>query len=234
MGEVFQPQRTAEIGQQFVGISDQFLTEQLGRAYTLPEIVQFAETAVATLIASAYTNFREAIGKDGAEAWVKKTLAVAASSVRLMGADALLKFEVHIKDMPNSLPKHRQEAQAPAKEAPVQETPKCKCKLFADGSCPLCVEKLAAIMSGTFKLMRDVSDNTRRLAEQCRVCNVTQTDRALVKLIPDLLTMKEGVSKENHQAFDQEMLAALHQLGSMAGAQQIPLTEKAWKEAIEE
>lgn len=228
MGEIFNPQRIAEIGQEFVGFADQFLAEKLGRLPSVQETAQFGETALATLLASAYVGLSGAMGKDLGEAWIRKTMAVSASFVRRMGADVLLKFDVHIKDMPNHLNKKSPEAPPTAPEAPI-----CKCKLFSDGSCPLCVEKLASVMKATFKLIREVGDQTKLMAGQCQVCNVTQTDRALVRLVPDVLGMKEDVQEENHEAFHQEALAALHQLGGMAGAREIPLTEKAWKEAIE-
>lgn len=229
MSNQMSSQQIAQLGQHLTELAPQFLLEQLGREYTAPELLQFTESAAATLLAWSYVSFRQALGKEAAEVWLKKVLSLATSSVRLMGGDALLKFDVQIKDMPNKIKKDIQalEPQAPP------PAPKCTCKLFADGSCPICIGKLSDLMKGTFKLMRDIGEFGKRIAESCQVCTTTQTDRALVKMVPDLVQMRDNIPEENREAFDQEALASLHQLASMAGAHEIPLSEKAWMEAIE-
>lgn len=215
------------IGQQYVGICDQFLGEQLGRPYTLPELTQFAETAISTLMASAYSNFRETSGKEAAEAWLKKTLVMAASNVRLFGADALLRFEVTIKDMPNKLHAQRQALQAAtAPEAPAQPpAPKCSCPIAADGSCPTCIPVLANVLKGTFTLIRHMTDSGKKTQALCQACQAAQTDRALVTVVPDAMEI-EG---PNGKPSDEEILGILHQI---AGGMPIPLTEKALKDAV--
>lgn len=228
----------AEIGQQYVAISDQFLTEQLGRQYNVQELAQFAETAVGTLLASAYTNFREALGKEAAEAWLKKTLGLSTANIRLMGADALVKFDVEIKDMPNTLHKQRQamqvhehekeppaQAQAPA---PPPTPEKCTCRL-TDGACFTCTRILSSVYKGTFQFMRQMSESVKKTEEMCQVCRVNQTDRALAVIIPDALSIK--VPDEQKTALHQEIRVILHQLASSNGAREIPLTEQALKEA---
>lgn len=216
----------SQIGQGYVGICDQFLTEQLGRPYTLPELSQFAETAVATLLASAYANFREAMGKEAAEAWLKKTLAVGASTVRLLGADALLRFEVHIKDMPNKLHQRRQELkqELQAETQPV----KCECVLAPDGSCPSCIPTLSGIFKGTFEFMRHMAESGKKSQGVCQACRASQTDRALVSIIPDAIAI--NVPPEQKEGFHQEILMLFHQIAGAHGATAIPLTEQAWKE----
>lgn len=223
------PRIPAQIAQQFIGLTDQFLCDQLGRAYTVPEMLQFSETAVATLMASAYANFREAVGKEQAEAWLKKTLSVSASIVRLLGADALVKFDVVIKDMPNKLRQHRMEPPPPA---PPAEEAKCVCQVDKDGTCPSCVEKLSLMLRGSFKLLNEMRAYNQKAVEYCPVCSVTQTDRALATLIPDLISMRNTLPKESHEIFNQEGLAVLHQMGAMAGVRDIPFTEKYWHEAV--
>lgn len=224
----------AEIGQQYVAISDQFLTEQLGRQYNVQELAQFAETAVGTLLASAYTNFREALGKEAAEAWLRKTLGLCTANVRLMGADALVKFDVEIKDMPNRLHKQRQAMQVhehekePPAPAPPQTPEKCSCRL-SDGACFTCTRILAGVYKGTFQFMRQMSESAKKTEEMCQVCRMTQTDRALSTIIPEALSIK--VPDEQKTAFHQEIRVILHQLASSNGAREIPLTEQAWKEA---
>ena len=127
MAEISDLRAVAEIAQGYVGFSDQFLTENLGRPYNVQEMLQFSETATATLLASAYANFREHLGKDAAEAWLKKTLSMAASTTRRMGADALLRFEVHIKDMPNNLQKLASAKQETPAAAPVPAPGSSRC-----------------------------------------------------------------------------------------------------------
>lgn len=221
----------AQIGQAYVGICDQFLAEQLGRPYTLPELTQFAETAVATLLASAYTNFREVLGKEASEAWLKKTLAVGASSCRLLGAEALLKFEVHIKDMPNKLAKQRQEMQAQP-QAPLEPTPamKCTCPLEADGSCTACIGGLSEAFNRTFQFMQNMADHAKKNENMCIPCRSTQTDRALVTIVPAALAIVPA--DDQQEAGQQQVLGLLHQIAGGNGATAIPLTEKAFQEAI--
>ena len=229
MAETADLRIVTQIGQQYVGICDQFLAEQLGRPYTLPELTQFAETAVATLMASAYTNFREALGKETAETWLKKTLAVGASTSRLLGAEALLKFEVHIKDMPNKLAKQRQEMQAQPQPA-TPTVPKCICTLAPDGSCPTCLSSLSEAFKGTFQFMQKMAEFGKKNENLCIQCRITQTDRALVTVIPDALGVQ--IPEDHKDAAQQQILGLLHQIAASHGATAIPLTEKAYQEAI--
>jgi hypothetical protein len=225
MAETADLRLVAEIGQQYVGICDQFLSEHLGRQYTILELTQFAETAISTLMASAYANFREALGKEAAEAWLKKTLTMAASTTRYLGADALLRFEVHIKDMPNKLHKQRQEAPAAASTPPPSPTPgKCSCRIEADGSCPTCIPVLADVLKSTFRLIRNMTDAGNRIQALCQVCQSGQTDHALVTVVPDAV----GMEGPNGKVSDEDILAIFHQV---SGHTPIPLAEKALKEA---
>lgn len=220
----------AQIGQQYVGICDQFLAEQLGRPYTLPELTQFAETAVSTLLASAYTNFREALGKEGAEAWLRKTLSIGASTCRLLGAEALLKFDVTIKDMPNKLAKQRQEMQANPQPAAPTEAAKCSCTLSPDGSCAVCIEGLSEVFKSTFAFMRKMAEFSKKNENMCIPCRSTQTDLALVTIVPDALAIP--VPEDAKEGAQQQILGLLHQIAGSHGAAAIPLTDKAFQEAI--
>lgn len=217
-----------QIGEQYVAICDEFLSQQLGRPYNLPEIVQFAETAISTLLASAYANFREALGKEESEAWLKKTLAVSGATIRKLGADAMVRFEVHVKDAPNKLAKQRQEMAAqPAK--PV-EVPKCACTLDNEGGCAECVKSLSEGFRNTFQFMQKMAEFGKKNEGMCLQCRVSQTDRALVTIIPDALAIK--IPDEHKEAAHQQIFGLLHQIGASHGATALPLTEKAWKEAV--
>jgi len=223
----------AQIGQNYVGLCDQFLTEQLGRQYTVPELAQFAETAAATLLASAYANFRDALGKEASELWLNKTLKAAAGAVRNMGADALVRFEVHIKDMPNSLHKQRQEMKAeppaPASASmagaapPASGSPKCTCPLSPDGGCTPCLEIVAAVHRGTFVFMKQMKEASEKCQTICQVCAVGQTDRALATLL--LEARATGMP-------DAEIVQVMHAIAMQCGVKDIPLTEKALKETV--
>ncbi len=215
----------AEIGQQYVGICDQFLAEQLGRPYTVPELVQFAETAVGTLLASAYVNFREVMGKESAEAWLKKTLSQGAAVVRNMGSDAMLRFEVHVKEMPNKLHKQRQEMQTQAATAPPPEPPKCICEVKADGSCPACVEVLASMHKTNFVFMKQRGETARKVQDLCPACILSQTDRALSSVVPEAL--QAGISEDRN-----DILIAMRGIALQFGVKDTPATEKALKETV--
>lgn len=232
MAEIVDLRAISEIAQGYVAFSDQFLADNLGRPYNIQEIAQFSETAAATLLASAYANFRDHLGKEAAEAWLKKTLSVAASTVRLMGADALLRFEVHIKDMPNKL--HQRPPQAkpetPAVPAAPPEAPTCKCTLDETGACRSCIPILGHTFKGSVQFMRHMADAGKKMQTICRVCQTTQTDRALATIVPDIASI--DVPKEQQEGFHQEITALFHQIAGSQGATAIPLTEKAWKDAV--
>lgn len=217
-----------QIGQQYVGLCDQFLAEQLGRPYTMPEIVQFAETSISTLLASAYANFRESLGKEASEAWLNKTLAVSAATVRQLGADALVRFEVHVKDAPNKLHKQRQEMQAQPAKAP--EPPKCACTLDKDGGCKECINALSEGFRNTFQFMQKMAEFGKKNENMCPQCRVSQTDRALVTIIPDALAIK--IPDDQKEAAHQQISGLLHQIAASQGAMTIPFTEKAWNDAV--
>lgn len=224
-------QLVKQIGQQYVGLCDQFLTEQLGRPYTMPEIIQFAETSISTLLASAYANFRESLGKEVSEAWLNKTLAVTAATVRQVGADALVRFEVHIKDAPNKLHKQRQEMQAQPAPAPkVSEAPKCACTLDKEGACAECITALSEGFRNTFQFMQKMAEFGKKNENLCLQCRATQTDRALVTIIPDALAVK--VPDDQKEMGHQQIFSVLHQIAASHGATTMPLTEKAWKDAV--
>lgn len=226
MAEIVDLRVISEIAQGYVSFSDQFLTENLGRSYNVQEIAQFSETACAALLASAYTNFREHLGKEAAEAWLKKTLSVAASTVRLMGGDALLRFEVHIKDMPNKL--HQRAPKS--KPEPTAESAACKCTIDESGGCSTCIPVLRDTFKGSFQFMRHMTEAGKKMQTMCKVCQTSQTDRALAAIVPDVVSIE--VPKEHREGFNQEILALFYQIAGAHGATAIPLTEKAWKEAV--
>lgn len=228
MAEITDLRAISEIAQGYVAFSDQFLSENLGRPYNIQELAQFSETAGAAILASAYANFREHLGKEAAQAWLEKTLSVAAATVRLMGADALLKFEVHIKDMPNKLHQRAEKPTPPSEPVPQAasaQAPNCSCTIAADGSCATCIPVLADVLKGTFKFMRHMMESGKKAQALCRICQGSQTDRALATVVPDAI----GLEGPHGKATNEEISAIFHQ---MAGQVPIPLTDKALKEAL--
>jgi hypothetical protein len=230
VAEIVDLRAISEIAQGYVAFSDQCLAENLGRPYNIQEIAQFSETAAATLLASAYANFREHLGKEAAEAWLKKTLSVAASTVRLMGADALLRFEVHIKDMPNKLHQRPAQAKPEAPPAAAPEAPVCKCILDEAGACAVCIPVLGNTFKGSVQFMRHMADAGKKMQTICRACQTSQTDRALATIVPDIALIE--VPREHREGFHQEIIALFHQIAGSQGATAIPITEKAWKDAV--
>lgn len=229
MAETVDLRVVSEIAQGYVALADQFLADNLRRPYNIQEIAQFSESAAAALLASAYVNFREHLGKEAAEAWLKKTLTTAAAAVRLMGADALVRFEVHIKDMPNKL--HQRPAQAKAEPPPpAPEPPTCKCSLDEAGACSTCIPILGHTFKGSFQFMRHMTEAGKKMQTLCKVCQTSQTDRALATIVPEVATIE--VPKEHREGFNQEIVALFHQIAGSHGATAIPITEQAWKDAV--
>lgn len=218
-----------QIAEQYVGISDQFLTDGLGRSYTIGEVAQFTQSTIALLLASAYANLREHTGKEESEAWLKRTLSVAAANVRIMGADALLKFDVSIKDMPNTL--HARKMQEAAVSGPqVEIKSQCTC-LLEDGACAVCRTQLTDLFRYTFQFMMKMGEKAEKTRTMCQVCMTSQTDRALSDLVPEMAKMKEMVPPDNQELFEQQIFALFNQIAQSHGAREIPFTQKAWEAA---
>lgn len=95
-----------EVGAKFVEISESVLRANLGREPEPAELGAMAEQMISELLSGGYLLIREkGAGAQEAESWLRKTLAMAAASVRMRGSEALIKIDVTIRDLPNKMPR---------------------------------------------------------------------------------------------------------------------------------
>lgn len=219
--------KARDVAHEFVAQAEGFLAQMLGRAFDLKELSEFAEVAGATLLGSMYAILREQLGKEPSELWLKKAMVSLGSTVRLRGADALVKAEINIKDMPNKLAK-REELHAPAQEAPAEL--KCLCKVAADGTCPTCMVKISDAMKSAFAVMVEMGKVGRKTEAICVACKAKSGDAAIARIVPDIAkSMGIGSGREGAA---EEALALTAQLGMTLGVQEMPLTKEAFKEIL--
>lgn len=225
-----------DAGHEFVAEAEGFLAQALGRQGDLKELAEFVETAGASMLGSMYAILREQAGKEKSEAWLKKAMGNLSGAVRLHGADALVKCELTIKDMPNRLAK-REELRVPDGGAtphapapiPEAELPKCQCKTSEDGSCAVCFRSLSVFLGGTFKAMMDMAKAGHAAEGVCGVCKMKHGDEAISRIVPEILKSFEIVEKEMEARVDKAATFIL-QLGLSLGIQELPLTQKALME----
>jgi hypothetical protein len=225
---------------EYVSMAQSYMEQALGRECELKELAEFSETAGASFLGSMYALLREKEGKETSEAWLKKALTSMASTVRLSGADALVKTELTIKDMPNRLAKREDVAQAGPKEAPQaapspaappapQEAPVCKCKVEAGGTCTTCLRAISGTMGSAFKSTSDMLVIALKIAEICDACKLKHGDEALARIVPEM--MRIGLEKK---ATIEQIATIMLQFGMSLGVQQMPLTQEALKESVPE
>lgn len=95
-----------ELGAKLVELSEGLLEENLRREPQPAELGAMAEQMISELLSGGYLLIREkGEGAEAAEAWFRKTLAMAAASVRMRGSEALIKIDVTIRDLPNKMPR---------------------------------------------------------------------------------------------------------------------------------
>ena len=104
------------------------------------------------------------------------------------------------------------------------------CALDQTGACATCIPILGHTFKGTFQFMRHMADAGKKMQAICKVCQTSQTDRALATIVPEVATIE--VPKEHREGFNQEIVALFHQIAGSHGATAIPITEQAWKDAV--
>lgn len=219
-----------EAAHQFVAHSEDFLSQALGRPFDLKELSEFIEVVGASILGSMYAVLRAHVGKDKSEIWLKKAMVVLSSTVRLRGADALVKVDVAIKDMPNRLSK-REELHAPQVPAPAAEAPVCVCGVVADGSCPSCIVEISETMGNAFKSMIEMVRIGKKTEALCTVCKVNHGDRAIASIVPEVVKTMDvlGPGKEGST---EDLANLVLQLGMSLGVEEMPLTQAALKENL--
>lgn len=216
----------------YVAHGEGFLAQALGRQFDLKELSDFVETAGASLLGSMYAILREQEGKEKSEVWLKKAMISLGSIVRLRGADALVKAEVTIKDMPNHLAKREElhtPPPAPAGAEGVTEAPKCACKLESDGSCPMCLRTIGTCMENTLRTMIEMAKYGQKTMAVCAACKIKHGDEAISGIVPSIIRNFGGFEKDNRIVMEQVTNLVL-QLGMSIGVQEMPKTQEALKE----
>jgi hypothetical protein len=226
------------IAHEFVGASQNFLEQALGRECEFKELADFAETVGTTVLGSMFALIREKEGKEASEKWLQKAMATMSGTIRLAGADALVRADITVKDMPNKMPK-RDELHVPGSEVKVAppapaaaeeaEAPKCKCKVEEDQSCLICLRVISVATLHAFRNTIDMVGIAAKLDSVCEVCKVRHGDEAISKLVPEIMK----AVKEKKATLEQGATIAA-QLGMTLGVQDMPLTREGLKEAAEE
>lgn len=225
-----------DIAHQYVGLAEGLLTQALGRTPAIEELGDFLHFSTALLAGSMYTILRDRTGANDADGWMRRTLAMIATVVRLRGSNALLKFDFTVKDIPSLNAKKNPEHAL--EEMKQTLTPPCLCKKDAQGRCEQCAGTISIMMRSTLETIIKMSEfakkqNAEGLGLSCKACSKDQIDLAISKLVPDFIKMGDHIESERWDLFGQEMLGMLYQMGLTAGITEMPLTEAAWKSAVE-
>ena len=218
-----------EAAHEYVTQAEAFLMQSAGRPFDLKELSDFVEVAGASLLGSMYAILREQEGKEKSEAWLKKAMTLLGSTVRLRGADALVKAEITIKDMPNKMAK-REELHVPAPLPPAPELPKCLCKTEVGVSCQACVTQIAAVMQKAFGFLNEMIHVGKKTESICQACKIKHGDEAISTIIPEIVKTM-GLLGPNKQGTDEAMNMVV-QLGMTLGIQEMPMTEEACKKLL--
>ena len=218
-----------EAAHEYVTQAEAFLMQSAGRPFDLKELSDFVEVAGASLLGSMYAILREQEGKEKSEAWLKKAMTLLGSTVRLRGADALVKAEITIKDMPNKMAK-REELHVPAPLPPAPELPKCLCKTEVGVSCQACVTQIAAVMQKAFGFLNEMIHVGKKTESICQACKLKHGDEAISTIIPEIVKSM-GLLGSNKQGADEAMNMVV-QLGMTLGIQEMPMTEEACKKLL--
>lgn len=215
----------------YVGMAQGYLEQNLGRECEFKELSEFAEIVGSTVLGSMYAMIREKEGKEKSEAWLKKAMAAMSGAIRLAGADALVKTDLTIKDMPNRMVKREDlnvAHQNGATTAPA-ETEKCSCP--GDVPCFTCSKVVSSCVSTAFKNTMDMVKVGTKLEALCKSCKSAYGDEAISRLIPEMIQ----ISKSSDKSVSMEQIAGISvQLGMTLGVKAMPLTQAALKEAIKE
>lgn len=225
-----------DLANQYAAIPEQYLLEGLGREPSLEEFAAFIEASAANILGGMYGILRDAKNPQEAEGWLKRTLGLTSALVRMRGSDAILKFDVSVKEVPNTLhkkPMLENAPKEPLKEAtPEPAVPVCQCAVDHRGLCTKCSGILAAYFQGVFQPFMKMKELGEQMKGMCPVCQPAQTDFAMASVLPMLLKFGDNPDIEKKKAVCQEILASLYSMAAMMGAQELPMTDKAYVEAM--
>lgn len=223
-----------ELANQYSAIPEQFLFQALGREASLDEFSTFIDATVANILGGMYGILREQKNPPEGEAWLKGALAHTSALVRSNGADAIIKFDVTIKEVPNTLHKKQQPVVAPMpKEAPpLPVQTQCPCQVDAQGKCVACSGLLSNYFQGVYEPFIKMKELGEKLKGVCPICQGSQTDRVLAVIFPDLLKAFQDADPAKKRIFAKEVFLALCSMAQMMGTKEMPLTNKVYTEAV--
>lgn len=222
----------AQLAQQYAAMAEQLLAQGLGRQYKDAELDEFAQTAVGLLSGSMYDIIRQRSGPKDAEAWLRRMLATTSGVVRLRGSEAMIRFDLEIKDSPNAQPRRPSTQPQATPLEPAAPVP-CACRKDGQGRCTECGSKLAGALRNIVKKMADAAKEAKagQSIASCKTCEVTQMDYAISVMVPELVEMSDGARREGEPDFAQEVMTVLYQMASAAGVREFPLTDEAMNAA---
>lgn len=219
-----------EVGNKLVEVADGVLAENLGREAEPHEIADLAETMVSRLLSGAYLVVRDkGAGPQEAESWLKRTLALGATLIRMSGSDAFIKIEISVREVPNKIAAqvHQDEGQKPA------AVPPCTCAKDAEGRCPDCSKRLGAAYQQFFAYFQKVAEFKDVLKDLCKTCQRDQLDYSISTVVGPLFAVVDQVEEDRKPLAAQQLLQLLYQMAVGQGLREIPLTIKAWKDLME-
>lgn len=223
------PNIAKEVGQKLVEVADGVLAENLGREAEPQEIADLAETMVSRLLSGAYLIVRDrGAGPKEAEAWLKKTLALGATLVRMSGSDAFIKLEISVREVPNKIA-----AKSPAPSEQLAPIAPCTCSKDRNGRCPDCSKRLAIAYREFFVYLQKMAEFQEILKDLCKACGREQLDYSISTIVGSLFDVLDQVDADKKAIAAQQMLQLLCQMATGQGIRDIPLTIKAWKDLMD-
>lgn len=220
-----------QVGHRMVSVAEEVLVEQLGREPAVKELAEFGSVMASQCLIGGYLALREKYGPKDAEMYLRKTLALAATGIRMSGSEAFVKVEISVSDFPNRLSKKVPPKDAGEKlaEALAPAAP-CNCKRDGDGRCLTCSEAISLIYQKFFLFFREIGQFKDSLKEICPSCQHDQMDYALSKTIPAVFEV--DIEPDKMGIYAHEVLPLLHQMAMLQGVREIPLTIQAWKDYV--
>jgi hypothetical protein len=229
---VEQINKIRELANQYASIPEHFLLQGLGREPSPDEFLAFIEASIANIFSGGYGMVRETKGPQEGEGWLKHTLGLTSALVRTNGSDAIIKFDVSIKEVPNKLHKKPMLENVQKEMPQVPSAPACQCQFDVSGHCAKCLGILSAYFKGVFPPFMKFTELAKQTQDMCPVCQTMQTDYTMAQILPELLKLAADTNTENRKARSQEILVCVYSIAAMMGAKELPLTDKAYLTAM--
>lgn len=214
-----------------------YLAEGLQRKPTTEEIQQFCSSASSILLGSLYASVRQQQGPEEAKIQLDGALAFTGNIVRLMGIPVAMNFETTIRDTPGGTIADKN---MPQKAEPKKEET-CTCPLDAEGNCEKCISKISEFYLNISGFWKEMGKAMRKKKDTCPVCDRSQYDRAVSRIVPEILKLGEEILKGAGSAVTADKGQAILQIGQEMMAMMyaasngvpMPLTDAAWQAEVQ-